>query len=146
MSFLSHWIVVLSTYCLNQIIWLSIAWSSVFTFVAISGYNLLAWGSQHPGYIIFWNFFNDFIPFLITLYRKNFHSTVTLNSLMLVIFLIGYGVSGLYIAWWASGNPYLAGLNYSMLTLMVFGARFLMLWNLNIQYKNFKEEHHLVNV
>ena len=144
MNLWSNLAVVLSTYCLNQIIWLSIAWTSVFSFVGITGYNLLEFGNNHPGYVIFWNFFNDFIPFLITSYRKNFRTEITTNSIMLIWFLLGYGVAGLYIAWWASGNPHLAGLNYSMLTLMVFGARILMLWNISLQYKNFREKHFIL--
>ena len=128
-------VIVASTYCINQIIWLIIAWISVFLFIKISGFHLFHWGYIHPGYIIFWNFFNDFIPYLITSYRQNFNPKVDYGTWGLVGALVTYGIVGFYLAWKWRWNPHLNGLNYPILSLMVFGARALMIWNLCLKFK-----------
>jgi hypothetical protein len=96
---------------------------------------LIGWGSAHPGYVIFWNFFNDFIPYLITGYAQNFRKEVDNTSIGFFVLLIGYGIVGLLVAWRWKDNPNLAGLNYPLLTLMIFVARVLMIWNLNLKLK-----------
>lgn len=131
MNLINHLTIVLGGFFFNQILWIIFIYPTLYIFIQISGIDLVSWGSLHPGYVVAWNTFNDVVPYIITSIRQNFSLEVNNQDKIMSIFGILYSILGLLVAWRWSGNPHLIGLNYWLLTLIVFMVRIGLLWNLS---------------
>lgn len=116
--------VAIGAFFINQLLWIIFIYTFGFFFIQISGIDLVNWASLRPGYVIFWNCFNDMVPYFITSVRQNFNFNITKFDNFMVSLFFGYTLLGLLVAWRWSNNPFLLGLDYGFLTLLIFINRF----------------------
>jgi hypothetical protein len=139
MNIINHLTIVGGAFFTNQMLWIIFIYPTLYIFIEYTGIDLVEWGTNHPGYVVAWNSFNDIVPYIITSLRQNFSLEPQINDKIMTIFGILYTILGVLVAWRWSGNIHLQGLIYWLLTLIVFMVRAGLL--LNLSYKAYMIRH-----
>ncbi len=127
-NFKTNIIIVLSNHCINQILWSMILWIFLFIWMKMTGFHGSPWLYNNPSSIILWNFFNDFVPYVMTSYGKKYSIKVGGVGYFLVVCWLLYTAIIMSFPWQLSSISH--RWNYFILWSMVLMAKVFMVWTL----------------